>query len=127
MIGTPWHNLAPFKIISSQAITGESGRWEYTVQVVEYGSSVEDVPDVPIVPAGGPVQYKAYNMYEYANTTTSHMGIDPATLPGLFELKPIPNDSIVPAFIAAGTATDANATNGTMVMLLWPNQFEGTC
>ncbi len=127
MIGTPWHNVCPVKIISSTAIDGESGRWQYLVQVVEFGSSVTDVPTVPTVPAGGPEQLKAYNMYEYNNTSSSHMGVDPASLEGTFALQPIPNDTIVPAFIANGRAADTEATKGAMVMLLFPNQFDGDC
>ena len=137
MIGTPWHNLVPVKVIESEPVDDDSedGRWRYTVQVVKFGASVLDVPDVPTIPGpppgeeegGGPVELKAYNMYEYANTQTSHMGIDPSTLPGSFELKPIPNDTIVPAFISNGRADDANATRGVMVLLLWPNQFSGAC
>lgn len=125
MIGTPWHNVVPVKVIESTQVA--SGRWQYVVQVVEFGSSVQDVPDVPTIPAGGPKQLIAYNMYEYANTSSSHMGVNPTSLIGTYALQPIPTGSIVPAFIANGRAADANATNGVMVMLLWPNQIDGAC
>tara|TARA_E500000305_G_C3956392_1_gene204796 strand:+ start:309 stop:692 length:384 start_codon:yes stop_codon:yes gene_type:complete len=127
MIGTPWHNLSPVKVISSSAIAGQSGRWLYMVQAVQFGSSVEDVPTVPTIPTGGPKEYKAYSMFEYANTASSHMGVDPTSLAGNFALQPIPDDTIVPAFISNGIASDPNATEGSMVLLLWPNQFDGTC
>ena len=42
-------------------------------------------------------------------------------------MQPIPNDTIVPAFIANGRAADTEATKGAMVMLLFPNQFDGDC
>lgn len=125
MIGTPWHNLVPVQVIESTQVA--SGRWQYVVQVVQFGSSAQDVPTVPTVPAGGPTQLIAYNMYEYANTSSSHMGVNPTSLIGTYALQPIPTGSIVPAFIANGRAADANTTNGVMVMLLWPNQIDGAC
>ena len=127
MIGTPWHNLCPVRVSSSTPIAGESGRWQYTVQVVQFGSSVTDLPTVPAIPSGGPKELKAYNMFEYANTSAAHMGVDPASLEGTYALQPIPTGTIVPAFIANGRIGDANATNGVMVLLLWPNQFDGDC
>ena len=127
MIGTPWHNVVMMKVISSESIENTSGRWAYVVQVVKFGPEAKDVPEVAAAPLPVPTEYTAYNLYEYANTTASHMGIDPGTLPGDYELKPIPNDSIVPAFWANGLAADTSSTNGSLVMLLWPNQFDGDC
>ena len=127
MIGTPWHNLLPMKIVSSEEITGESGRWEYMVQVVEFGELAKDTPTVPTIPSGGPEEYKAYNLYEYSNTSSSHMGIDPDDLPGDYELQPVPNGTIVPAFIANGLEADTSATAGSLIVILYPNQFDGDC
>ena len=48
------------------------------------------------------------------------MGINPALLPGTYELKPIPNNAIV-------IGTYVSAQDADFIVLLWPNQFDGTC
>jgi len=127
MIGTPWHNVVMMKVISSESIPDASGRWSYVVQVVNFGPNASDVPEVAASPLPVPTEYTAYNLYEYANTTTSHMGVT-VPIPGTnFELKPIPDNTIVPAFWANGLAADTTSTDGSLVMLLWPNQFDGAC
>ena len=60
------------------------------------------------------------NLYEQGNTSSSHMGINPTLLPGTYELKPIPNDTILPG-------TYVSAQDADFIVLLWPNQFDGTC
>ena len=125
MIGTPWHNVVMMKVISSSAINDTTGRWLYTVQPVKFGSSQTNTPFVStVVPSK---EYKAVNLWEFNNTPTESMGILIQSLPGSYELKPIPDDSIVPAFWANGLESDPQATGGTMVVLLWPNQFDGFC
>lgn len=125
MIGTPWNNVVMMKVIDSSAIEDTEGRWLYTVQPVKFGSSQKFIPFVStVVP---PKEYKAINLWEYNNTLTESMGILIADLPGSYELKRIPDGSIVPAFMANGLESDSNATGGTMVMILWPNQFDGDC
>tara|TARA_R110000787_G_scaffold28343_2_gene77508 strand:- start:143 stop:529 length:387 start_codon:yes stop_codon:yes gene_type:complete len=109
-----------WRVQSSTALlpTG-SGKWKYTVISVEprVATDPEDLTWDDVAQTGF---INAINLYEQGNTTTSHMGIDPETLPGNFELQPIPADAIVPG-------TYVSAQDADFIVLLWPNQFSGAC
>ena len=96
-----------------------SGQWKYTVISVEprVATDPEDLTWDDVAQTGF---LNAINLYEQGNTSSSHMGIDPPLLPGTYELKPIPDDTIVP-----GTYVSAQDTD--FIVLLWPNQFDGAC
>ena len=96
-----------------------SGQWKYTVISVlpRVATDPEDLTWDNVAQTGF---LNAINLYEQGNTTTSHMGIDPTTLPGTYELKPIPDNTIVPG-------TYVSAQDADFIVLLWPNQFSGDC
>ena len=96
-----------------------SGQWKYTVISVEprVATDPEDLTWDDVAQTGF---INAINLYEQGNTSSSHMGIDPETLPGNFELQPIPDDTIVPG-------TYLSAQNVDFIVHLWPNQFSGAC
>jgi|TARA_R110000824_G_scaffold315246_1_gene502324 hypothetical protein len=125
MIGTPWSNLVFVKVVSATAIEGAFFRWSYDVQLVKFQNPASGVPTVPT--EGTWRVIKAFNIYEYANTATTAMGISIASLPTGFSLDSVPVGSIVPASIASGSIDDTSITSGTLFMIQWPNQFNGTC
>ena len=96
-----------------------SGQWKYTVISVEprVATDPEDLTWDDVAQTGF---LNAINLYEQGNTSSSHMGINPTLLPGTYELKPIPNDTILPG-------TYVSAQDADFIVLLWPNQFDGTC
>lgn len=96
-----------------------SGQWKYTVISVEprVATDPEDLTWDDVAQTGF---INAINLYEQGNTSSSHMGINPALLPGTYELKPIPNNAIV-------IGTYVSAQDADFIVLLWPNQFDGTC
>ena len=100
-----------------------SGQWKYTVISVEprVATDPEDLTWDDVAQTGF---LNAINLYEQGNTSSSHMGINPASLPGsgstVFALKPIPDDTIVPG-------TYVSAQDADFIVLLWPNQFDGVC
>ena len=61
-----------------------------------------------------------WNVYESQNTNAVAMGIDTTTLPGTYELKPIPDNTVVPGWYYQGG-------DQLSIFLAWPNQFDGTC
>ena len=61
-----------------------------------------------------------WNVYESQNTNAVAMGIDTTTLPGTYELKPIPDGTVVPGWYYQGG-------DQLSIFLAWPNQFDGTC
>ena len=61
-----------------------------------------------------------WNVYESQNTNAIAMGIDTTTLPPDFELKPIPDNTVVPGWYYQGD-------DQLSIFLAWPNQFDGTC
>ena len=61
-----------------------------------------------------------WNVYESQNTNSVAMGIDTTTLPGNYELKPIPDSTVVPGWFYQGG-------DQLSIFLAWPNQFDGTC
>lgn len=96
-----------------------SGQWKYTVISVEprVATDPEDLTWDDVAQTGF---INAINLYEQGNTSSSHMGINPTLLPGTYELKPIPNNAIV-------IGTYVSAQDADFIVLLWPNQFDGTC
>jgi hypothetical protein len=92
---------------------------------VVFQNPASDKPQ--IIAVGDVTTYKALNVYEYSNNATVEMGITISSLPGDYRAQPIPTGTIVPAFMASGDETDTSIESGTMVMLLWPNQFDGAC
>ena len=96
-----------------------SGQWKYTVISVlpRVATDPEDLTWDNVAQTGF---LNAINLYEQGNTSSSHMGIDPTTLPGTYELKPIPDNTIVPG-------TYVSAQDADFIVLLWPNQFDGAC
>ena len=61
-----------------------------------------------------------WNVYESQNTDAVAMGIDTGTLPGNFNLQPIPDGEIVPGWYYQGG-------DQLSIFLAWPNQFSGEC
>jgi len=61
-----------------------------------------------------------WNVYESQNTNSVAMGIDTTTLPGNYELKPIPDSTVVPGWFYQGG-------DQLSIFLAWPNQFNGEC
>jgi len=106
-----------WKVQSSTATN--SGQWKYTVISVlpRVATDPEDLTWDNVAQTGF---LNAINLYEQGNTSSSHMGIDPTTLPGTYELKPIPDNTIVPG-------TYVSAQDADFIVLLWPNQFDGAC
>ena len=96
-----------------------SGQWKYTVISVEPRVAT-DPTDLTWDDVAQTGFINAINLYEQGNTSSSHMGINPTTLPGTYELKPIPDDAIV-------QGTYVSAQDADFIILLWPNQFDGTC
>ena len=96
-----------------------SGQWKYTVISVEprVATDPEDLTWDDVAQTGF---INAINLYEQGNTSSSHMGISVSSLPGSFVLKPIPDDTILPG-------TYVSAQDADFIVLLWPNQFDGTC
>ena len=96
-----------------------SGQWKYTVISVEprVATDPEDLTWDDVAQTGF---INAINLYEQGNTSSSHMGISVSSLPGSFVLQPIPDDTIVPG-------TYVSAQDADFIVLLWPNQFDGTC
>lgn len=96
-----------------------SGQWKYTVISVlpRVATDPEDLTWDDVAQTGF---LNAINLYEQGNTSSSHMGINPTLLPGTYELKPIPDDTIVPG-------TYVSAQDADFIVLLWPNQFDGAC
>lgn len=126
MIGTPWSNIFFVEIVEFvRTETSSISRWTYDVKEVVFQNPASDKPQ--IIAVGDVTTYKALNVYEYSNTATVEMGITISSLPGDYRAQPIPTGTIVPAFMASGDETDTSIESGTMVMLLWPNQFDGTC
>ena len=96
-----------------------SGQWKYTVISVEprVATDPEDLTWDDVAQTGF---INAINLYEQGNTSSSHMGINPTLLPGTYVLKAIPDDAIVPG-------TYVSAQDADFIVLMWPNQFDGTC
>lgn len=96
-----------------------AGQWKYTVIAVEprVGDDPEDLTWDDVAQTGF---VNAINLMEQGNTATVQMGITISTLPGTYELKPIPDDAIV-------SGTYLSAQNTDFIVLLWPNQFDGAC
>jgi len=120
MVGGYLNNIEPavhtFEVVSAEVL--DANRWLYVVKP----SAVQVLDtDAPVhATATSAAFFKAWNVYEISNSSTSAMGIDPATLPGTYELKPIPTGSIVPGFYTQGEERMA-------VLVMWPNQFDGAC
>jgi hypothetical protein len=74
------------KIISSASITGQSFRWEYSLQVVEFDGA--DLRSTPAYEDRG-AQIKGFNVLEFDNTLTNAGGYDPDNIPDDFSVKPI--------------------------------------
>ena len=109
-----------FRVISATAHgTAGIGKWSYKVIAV-YPVMSADRDEVTWSDSSQSAISGALNLYEQANTTTEHMGIDPSTLPGTFELQPIPDDAIVPGLYISSQQFDG-------VFLWYPNQFDGAC
>ena len=124
MTPTPITQLPPlslFRVQSSVSAGTDEGRWIYTVEPASSFESVVNSLGTWTLDFGEveSSSFVGINVYELGNTTTTHHGIDPTTLPGTFELQPIPDDRIVP-----GLMIDPE---NPKVILFWPNQFDGAC
>ena len=104
--------------IQSSAETNP-GQRKYTVIAVEprVGDDPADLTWDDVAQTGF---LNAINLLEQGNTATVQMGITISTLPGTYELKPIPNNAIV-------SGTYLSAQNVDFIVLSWPNQFDGDC
>jgi hypothetical protein len=101
------------KITSSELVNAEDTdlrKWNYTVEIVEFDGVAWNDHAFP------PELSDVRNVFESANTSTFSMGIDHTSLPGTYQLQPIPDDAIVPVWITPVGA-----------FLMWPNQFDGAC
>tara|TARA_R100000951_G_scaffold107490_1_gene102905 strand:+ start:105 stop:491 length:387 start_codon:yes stop_codon:yes gene_type:complete len=126
VIGTPWSNIFFVEIVDYvRTETSSIARWTYDVKQVVFQNPASDKPE--IITVGDVKTYKAFNVYEYSNNASYDMGISISSLPGDYRAQVIPAGTVVPAFTASGDQTDTSIESGTMIMLLWPNQFDGTC
>lgn len=98
------------KVTASELIEAGVFQWRYTLDVVELAS--DGWTDFDVSPEVSGV----LNVFESGNTAAISMGIAHIDLPGTYELKPCPTDTVVPFWAHP---------NGYMMM--WPNQFDGDC
>jgi hypothetical protein len=101
------------KVISSGLVNAadpDLRKWDYNVELVEFDG--QEWNDHAVSPELTGVR----NVFESANTSNSSMGILHDNLPGTYELKSIPNDTVVPIWITPVGA-----------FTMWPNQFDGKC
>ena len=120
MIGGYLNNIEPavhtFEVTYRSELS--ANRWKYVVRPVSV--QLLNTDDATFEHPNVPAYFSAWNIFEIGNSASSAMGIDPSTLPGTYELKPISNGTVVPGFYTQG--------EGRMVVLLfWPNQFDGAC
>ena len=111
-----WYGPLVCKITAKT--TTSSGQWRYTVEEVRFSS-----PETFATMTGGFESDRVVNLAERDNTTTSHTGIDPAALPGSYDLEPAPVGAVVACFVAA----NGDATNPNTVWFDRPGEFFGTC
>ena len=112
-----WYGPMACKITAKTS--GTSGQWIYTVSEVTFSTNEA----FAVVPAGGFTSDHAVNLAERDNTTTSHSGITVSTLPGSFDLQPIPVGAVVAIYVAS----NGNATNPSTVWFDRPGEFDGAC
>lgn len=100
----------------------DHGKWVYSLKAMDWG-------DEYAFPAGeqtdlGFETETALNLWELGNDTSTQYGIPVESLPGTFELKPVPNG----AYVMAWTSTAKPDTQEfNLVVFQYPNQFDGTC
>ncbi len=124
MTPNPYNQLAPVSLFEIQSATSagtNAGRWVYVVKPAATFAAVNDATGAMTIDHGEVDSYtfQAVNVYEIGNTTTVHLGITIADLPGTFALQPIPTGRIVP-----GIMIDPE---NPKVVVFWPNQFDGAC
>ena len=100
------------KVLGSELIDTFDNRWVYTVAVdrIEFAETTWDDDDTMAL-------YDCLNLLEMGNTGEISMGITKSSLPGTFELKPIPNNTGVLLWLVGGVHGVFQA----------PNQFDGDC
>jgi len=113
-IGIP--QMQPMKVIEAEQV--DANRWMYKCKSMRFN------PDTGLVSEQvNPFELPrpcVWNICEINNNATTAMGITVANLPGDFELKPVPIDTIVPVWL---TMFESKYTG----FLIWPNQFDGDC
>lgn len=81
---SPGFNL--MKVVSSEEITGQQYRWEYTMRQVDIDDT--DMRETANYVSRGDT-FKAYNVLEFSNTVANAGGYDPENIPDGFEFKPV--------------------------------------
>jgi hypothetical protein len=100
----------------------DRGKWVYTVKAIDW-------PDEYAFPTAsransGFESTSALNLWELNNDATTQYGVSVATLPGTYELKPVP----VGAFVMVWAGSAKPDTQGFRLALFqYPNQFDGAC
>jgi len=111
-----WYGPIVCKITAKTS--GSSGQYIYTVAEVLF-STEETSP----WSRADFTHDHAVNLAERDNTTTSHSGIDPADLPGSYDLQAVPVGSVVACYVSS----NGNATNPNTVWFDRPGEFFGAC
>mgnify|MGYP003627201705 FL=1 len=100
----------------------ELGKWVYTVKAIDW-------PDEYAFPTqaraeSGFESTSALNIWELSNDATTQYGVTVSTLPGTYELKPVP----VGAFVMVWASSAKPDIQGFRLALFqYPNQFDGAC
>ena len=94
-------------------------KWRYVVKPATLQTMAADTAPVKGL-SSDETFLTGWNVYESQNTNAVAMGIDTTTLPGNYELKPIPDSTVVPGWYYQGG-------DQLSIFLAWPNQFDGTC
>jgi hypothetical protein len=100
----------------------DRGKWVYTVKAIDW-------PDEYAFPTASRVDSgfestSALNLWELNNDATTQYGITVSSLPGEFELQPVP----IGAFVMVWSASAKPDTQGfRLALFTYPNQFDGTC
>ena len=129
MISGIWKGPIPCKVESSTRVYPggdndgvDRGKWVYTIKAIDWG-------DEYAFPTGsrtdaGFESSTALNIYELGNDATTQYGITVSTLPGTYELKPVPDGAYVMAYVSPAAKDDQDFR---LCIFQYPNQFDGAC
>jgi hypothetical protein len=112
----------------------DRGKWVYTLTSMEWGTPDSSDPPVTVISYPFPKTsaqtnpgfstVSAFNLWELSNDDVTQYGITVSSLPGEFELQPVP----IGAFVMAWNTTSKPDPQGYVLTLFtYPNQFNGTC
>lgn len=107
------------EIKTATAITGQSYRWEYDLQLVDIDDA--DLRDTPAYEDRGS-QVKGFNVLELDNTVTNAGGYDPDNIPDDFDVKPVSG-------YVLGHPVNAKADGTVKIVFLFSavNPIDGVC